>query len=424
MQINKINSLKGELTVPGDKSISHRAVMLGSISDGETEIKNFLKGADCLSTIRCFRDLGINISINEDTVLVQGKGMHGLKKPENILDVGNSGTTIRLICGILAAQNFSCMITGDDSIRKRPMKRIIEPLTLMGADITSLSGNGYAPLSLTGNRLKGINYHSKIASAQMKSSVLLAGLYAEGKTRFVEPHLSRNHTELMLNYFGADVASEENTHTVFPASKLTGRKVEVPGDISSAAFFMAAALITPNSEVLIKNVGINPTRSGIIKIIKNMGGNLTILNKKTDGPEETADILVKSSSLKGMTIEGEIIPNIIDEIPIIVVMAAFADGTTIIKDAAELKLKESNRIDAMVDNLSKMGADITATEDGMIINGGLPLKGAEIDSHHDHRIAMSFAIAGLNAENETKILGSESIKISYPSFFDNLYSLI
>lgn len=424
MQINKINSLKGELTVPGDKSISHRAVMLGSISDGETEIKNFLKGADCLSTIRCFRDLGINISINEDTVLVQGKGMHGLKKPENILDVGNSGTTIRLICGILAAQNFSCMITGDDSIRKRPMKRIIEPLTLMGADIKSLSGNGYAPLSLTGNRLKGINYHSKIASAQMKSSVLLAGLYAEGKTRFVEPHLSRNHTELMLNYFGADVASEENTHTVFPASKLTGRKVEVPGDISSAAFFMAAALITPNSEVLIKNVGINPTRSGIIKIIKNMGGNLTILNKKTDGPEETADILVKSSSLKGMTIEGEIIPNIIDEIPIIAVMAAFADGTTIIKDAAELKLKESNRIDAMVDNLSKMGADITATEDGMIINGGLPLKGAEIDSHHDHRIAMSFAIAGLNAENETKILGSESIKISYPSFFDNLYSLI
>jgi 3-phosphoshikimate 1-carboxyvinyltransferase len=424
MQINKINSLKGELTVPGDKSISHRAVMLGSISDGETEIKNFLKGADCLSTIRCFRDLGINISINEDTVLVQGKGMHGLKKPENILDVGNSGTTIRLICGILAAQNFSCMITGDDSIRKRPMKRIIEPLTLMGADIKSLSGNGYAPLSLTGNRLKGINYHSKIASAQMKSSVLLAGLYAEGKTRFVEPHLSRNHTELMLNYFGADVVSEENTHTVFPAGKLTGRKVEVPGDISSAAFFMAAALITPNSEVLIKNVGINHTRSGIIKIIKNMGGNLSILNKKTDGPEETADILVKSSSLKGMTIEGEIIPNIIDEIPIIAVMAAFADGTTIIKDAAELKLKESNRIDAMVDNLSKMGADITATEDGMIINGGLPLKGAEIDSHHDHRIAMSFAIAGLNAENETKILGSESIKISYPSFFDNLYSLI
>lgn len=424
MQINKINSLKGELTVPGDKSISHRAVMLGSISDGETEIKNFLKGADCLSTIRCFRDLGINISINEDTVLVQGKGMHGLKKPENILDVGNSGTTIRLICGILAAQNFSCMITGDDSIRKRPMKRIIEPLTLMGADIKSLSGNGYAPLSLTGNRLKGINYHSKIASAQMKSSVLLAGLYAEGKTRFIEPHLSRNHTELMLNYFGADVVSEENTHTVFPAGKLTGRKVEVPGDISSAAFFMAAALITPNSEVLIKNVGINHTRSGIIKIIKNMGGNLSILNKKTDGPEETADILVKSSSLKGMTIEGEIIPNIIDEIPIIAVMAAFADGTTIIKDAAELKLKESNRIDAMVDNLSKMGADITATEDGMIINGGLPLKGAEIDSHHDHRIAMSFAIAGLNAENETKILGSESIKISYPSFFDNLYSLI
>ena len=423
MEFKKIQSLKGEVTIPGDKSISHRAVMFGAISEGLTEVTNFLQGADCLSTISCFEKLGISIENTPEKILIHGKGLHGLSAPSEILDVGNSGTTTRLISGILAPQPFTVTLTGDDSIKKRPMKRIMEPLGQMGAMIESVTGNGCAPLTITGKQLKAIHYHSKIASAQVKSAILLAGLYADGETKVTEPYVSRNHSEIMLNYFGATVTTENTTASILPEPKLTGQKVEVPGDISSAAYFIAAGLIIPNSEILIKNVGINPTRDGIIKVAKEMGGNITLLNEKYDKGEPVADILIKSSTLHGITIEGGIIPSLIDELPIIAVMAAYAEGTTVIKDAAELKVKESNRIDVMVEYLSAMGCDITGTEDGMIITGGKPLTGAVIDSKLDHRIAMSFAIAALNADGITEIKGSEVVNISYPAFYEDLKRL-
>ncbi|MCM1252908.1 MAG: 3-phosphoshikimate 1-carboxyvinyltransferase [Clostridium sp.] len=414
--------LRGEVTIPGDKSISHRAVMFGSIADGLTEVTNFLQGADCLSTISCFRKLGIEIENTSDKITVHGKGLRGLHAPASALDVGNSGTTMRLISGILAAQPFASDITGDASIQQRPMKRIMEPLSMMGADITSINGNDCAPLHITGRALHGIHYHSKVASAQVKSSILLAGLYTDEETRVSEPVISRNHSEIMLRYFGADIHSEGKTAILKPPVKLSGQPVNVPGDISSAAYFIAAGLCVPNSEILIKNVGINPTRDGILKVALAMGGDITLLNEKHDG-EPTADLLVKSSSLHGITIEGDIIPTLIDEIPVINIMAAAAEGTTIIKDAAELKVKESNRIDVMCENLSAMGAQITPTDDGMIIEGGKELHGAALDSHLDHRIAMSFAIAALLARGETTIQGEECVNISYPSFYQDLKTL-
>lgn len=423
MNFTNTSSLKGEITIPGDKSISHRAIMLGAISDGTTEVKNFLHGADCLSTIDCFRKMGVSIENLSDTVIIHGNGLHGLKAPDSILDAGNSGTTTRLISGILSAQNFSCRLDGDDSLRTRPMKRIITPLTQMGADIDSINGNGCVPLKINGSKLHGIHYDSPVASAQVKSAILLAGLYAEGETSVTEPYLSRNHSELMLKYFGADVTSVGATATVSPATKLTGGSIDVPGDISSAAYFIAAGLIVPDSEILIKNVGINPTRDGIIKVVQAMGGNITIMNRRNSGGEDTADILVKSSELNGTEIGGSLIPTLIDEIPVIAVLACFASGTTVIKNAEELKVKESNRIDVMVNNLSAMGADITATDDGMIINGGRPLHGITIDSKLDHRIAMSFTIASLMSEGETEITGAEVVKISYPDFYKDLESL-
>ncbi len=414
--------LHGEVTIPGDKSISHRAVMFGSIADGLTEVTNFLQGADCLSTISCFRKLGIEIENTPDKISVHGKGLHGLSAPSSVLDVGNSGTTMRLISGILAAQPFETELTGDASIQKRPMRRIMDPLSMMGADIVSINNNDCAPLRIKGGKIKGINYHSKVASAQVKSAILLAGLYAEEETRVSEPVISRNHSEIMLRYFGADVRSEDNTAILMPHAHLNGQPVKVPGDISSAAYFIAAGLCVPNSEILIKNVGINPTRDGILKVALAMGGNITLLNENHDG-EPTADLLVKSSSLHGITIEGDIIPTLIDEIPIINIMAAAADGTTVIKDAAELKVKESNRIEVMVKYLSDMGVKITGTEDGMIIEGGRPMHGTVIDSHLDHRIAMSFSIASLLADGETTIKGSEVINVSYPSFYHDLKTL-
>lgn len=424
MEITKVNSLKGEITVPGDKSISHRSIMIGSLSKGITQVKNFLMGEDCLSSMDCFKKMGVDISIERDLVIINGVGLNGLKKPETELYVGNSGTTARLISGILAPQNFDCILDGDSSIRKRPMKRIIEPLSLMGADIKSQHENDCTPLEIKGKPLKGINYLSPIASAQVKSSILLAGLYAEGTTMVTEPVLSRNHTELMLKAFGANIEASGVVSTVSKSNQLNAIAITVPGDISSAAFFIAAALIVPNSEVLIKNVGINPTRDGIIDIVKEMGGNLEILNRHLEGFEETADILVRSSSLKGIKISGEIIPRIIDEIPIIAVLAAFADGQTVIKDAEDLKNKESNRIDYITKNLLNMGCDITPTDDGMIINGGKTLSGCEIDTCNDHRIAMSFAIAGLIADGITKIPDDECINISYPGFKNNLNLLL
>ena len=422
MIFHKAHHLKGEVTVPGDKSISHRAVMFGSLAEGTTEVLNFLQGADCLSTIDCFRRLGISIENTSDHILIHGKGLHGLHKPDGILDTGNSGTTTRLISGILAGQPFETTLTGDASIQKRPMRRIMEPLSMMGADISSLQGNDCAPLRIKGAPLHGIHYHSKVASAQVKSAILLAGLYADDITRVTEPVISRNHSEIMLKYFGADLQSGGTTAAISPNPALHGQKVCVPGDISSAAYFIAAGLLVPGAEILIRNVGINPTRDGILKVAQAMGGDITLLNVNHDG-EPTADLLVKHSTLHGITIEGEIIPALIDELPVINVMAACAEGTTIIRDAAELKVKESNRIDVMVRYLSAMGCAITATEDGMIIEGGRSLHGAVIDSHMDHRIAMSFAIAALVADGDTEIRGSDVVTISYPDFYADLARL-
>lgn len=423
MEIPKLNKLHGKLTIPGDKSISHRAVMFGALAQGTTRITHFLEGADCLSTISCFQAMGIHIQKNKDEVLVEGKGLHGLQAPLDILDVGNSGTTTRLISGILAGQDFTSRLTGDASICQRPMGRIITPLSLMGAQITSQNQNGCAPLTIQGGHLHGIHYQSPVASAQVKSCVLLAGMYADAPTSVTEPVLSRNHTELMLNYFGAQVTSKGTTAAILPQPDLKARDITVPGDISSAAYFIAAGLLVPGSEILLCNVGINPTRDGLLRVCQAMDGDITLLNVRNDG-EPTADLLIRSSSLHGTEIKGEIIPTLIDEIPMIAVMAAFAEGTTVIRDAAELKVKESDRIQVMTDNLTRMGADVEALPDGMIIHGGKPLHGATIDSHKDHRIAMSFAVAGGICEGSLTITDGECVNISYPEFYTDLYSLL
>lgn len=423
MKFTRAKQIRGEVTIPGDKSISHRAVMFGSLAEGATEITGFLRGADCLSTIDCFRRLSISIEDKDERILIHGKGLHGLSAPAQILDAGNSGTTTRLISGILSGQAFETTLTGDASIQKRPMGRIIEPLSQMGASITSLSGNGCAPLRIQGRPLHGIHYTTKVASAQVKSSILLAGLYADTPTSVTEPALSRNHSELMLHFFGADVKSEGTTATIQPEPKLIGQKVQVPGDISSAAYFIAAGCITPDSELLIQNVGTNPTRDGILHVCKMMNANVTLLNENMDSGEPTADLLVRTSSLQGCIIEGDLIPTLIDELPIIAVMACFAEGTTVIRDAAELKVKESDRIAVMTENLTAMGAKVTATDDGMIIEGGHTLHGAVVDSHLDHRIAMSFAVAALNADGETEILGADCVNISYPAFYRDLQKI-
>lgn len=422
MKMAHINKLRGELTVPGDKSISHRSIMLGSLAEGTTEVTGFLQGADCLSSIACFEKMGIEIENDQstNTVKIHGKGLHGLSAPTGVLDVGNSGTTTRLMSGILAAQPFSSTVDGDASIRKRPMGRIMTPLSEMGASFESLENDKCAPFIIHGGKLCGISYQSPVASAQVKSAILLAGLYADGETSVTEPALSRNHTELMFESFGVDIRSQGTTATVKPASHLEAQHIHVPGDISSAAYFIAAGLLTPNSEITIKNVGINPTRDGILTVCKMMGADIKLSNVKDDIGEPVADITVSTTALHGCVIEGDIIPKLIDEIPMIAVMAAFAEGTTIIKDAQELKVKESNRIDVMVNNLSAMGVDIEGTDDGMIIRGGRPLHGAAIDSKLDHRIAMSFAIAGGLAEGDTEILGAECVNISYPTFYRDL----
>lgn len=429
MIIQPTRHLHGSVTIPGDKSISHRAVMFGSLAEGMTEITNFLQGADCLATIGCFRSMGIPIDISPEKIIIHGKGLHGLSAPSSILNVGNSGTTTRLISGILAGQSFSSTLSGDDSLNSRPMGRIIEPLSQMGANIRSVSGNNCAPLAISPSKLHAIHYHSKVASAQVKSSVLLAGLYADGVTTVTEPILSRNHTELMLRGFGADVRSSTEADgvrasaSIAPFPHLEGQKIIVPGDISSAAYFIAAGLLIPDSEILIQNVGINPTRAGIIQVCRDMGGDITFLNEKCAGGEPTADLLVRTSALHGTTVEGSMIPTLIDEIPMIAVLAAFAKGTTVIRDAAELRVKETDRIETVTANLKKMGADVTPTDDGMIINGTGFLHGAEIDSYLDHRIAMSFAVAGLAADSQTEIRDSHCVDVSYPSFFETLETL-
>ena len=420
--INSKTGLKGTIKIPGDKSISHRAVMFGSLAKGDTEITGFLRGDDCMSTISCFKKLGIDIDVTDDKVIVHGKGLKGLSAPKETLDVGNSGTTIRLISGILSAQNFDSVLNGDASIQKRPMKRVINPLSLMGASIES-TNDGYAPLTIHGSKPKAIEYTMPVASAQVKSAILLASLFAEGTTVINEPVASRDHTEIMLNYFGADIKNNKGVITSSPVDELYGRNLEVPGDISSAAFFMVAGLVVPDSHIIIENVGINPTRTGIIDALQAMGGYVKVLNERKSGGELVGDIEVKTSHLKATTLEGSIIPRMIDEIPVFAVAALCAEGTTYVKDASELKVKESNRIATMSTELGKMGVTITETDDGMIIEGNQKLKGSTVYSHLDHRVAMSCAIAALIAEGNTAITDADCVGISFPDFYDILENL-
>ena len=419
MVIQKIKKAIGQIKVPGDKSISHRAVMLGSLANGVTEISGFLKGADCLSTIDCFRKMGIDIDINGENVTVHGNGLRGLKKPDEMLYTGNSGTTTRLLCGILAGQNFDTSITGDASIQKRPMGRVVQPLSMMGAKIE----NEYCPLYITGTKLHGIDYKMPVASAQVKTAIILAGLYADGETVIHEIEKSRDHTELMLSAMGADLTVDNLDITVKPTNDLTAVNVDVPGDISSAAFFLVLGAIMPNSQITVTNVGINPTRTGIIDVLKDMGADITLENVHTSAGETVADITVRSSSLKGTTVGGDIIPRLIDELPIITVAAVFADGQTVIKDAQELKVKETNRIRAVVDEFNKCGIDITETDDGMIINGGKSIHGADFKTYGDHRMAMSLTVLAQLADGESTLDDSDCACVSYPTFFDDFYKL-
>ncbi len=414
-------SLRGKISVPGDKSISHRAVILGSLAKGITRIHGFLAGEDCLNTAGVFQRMGVSISREgPEELVISGAGLSSLKEPMDLLDVGNSGTSIRLISGVLAGQPFYSVITGDDSIRQRPMKRVTEPLREMGATIFGREGGNKAPLTILGGDLVPIDYRSPVASAQVKSAVLLAGLFADGETSVTEPVLSRNHTELMVKGFGGNVRVEGTTATVSGRPSLVGQAITVPGDISSAAFWMVAALIVPGSEVLLQNVGINPTRTGILNALKAMGADISLENTREVTGEPVADIVVRSSQLKGANIGGEIIPRLIDEIPVLAVAAAAASGDTIISGAEELRVKETDRIAAIAQELSKFGAKIDETPGGMIIHGGVDLIGAECNSHGDHRIAMSCAIAGLIASGETTVQGAECIAISYPGFEEQL----
>lgn len=413
-------TLNGEITIPADKSISHRAVIFASLADGISTIRNFSDGQDPKSTLNIFRKLGVDIDIiNKSTVIINSKSK--LLPPPNSLDCGNSGTSMRLISGILARQKFDSILIGDQSLSKRPMKRIIEPLTLMGADIQSK--NNTAPLIIKGKTLQPINYKTPKASAQVKSCILLAGLGTEGKTTITEPYLSRNHTEIMLKYMGADIQTEGNSVSI-SKSKLSPIDIEICGDISSAAYFIAAALIIPDSKVILKNVGLNPTRTGMLDILKQMGADIKILDEMEICGEKTGTLEVKYSNLKCCEISGEIIPRLIDEIPIIAVLATQVQGQTIIKDAQELRNKESDRITAVVTELRKLGADIEETPDGMIINGKTDLFGdCEVETYHDHRLAMSLYVAGLICKKEILINRFQWVNISFPKFeklFDTL----
>lgn len=420
--------LRGALTVSGDKSISHRAVMLGSLATGTTEIEGFLPGEDCLSTIRCFRSMGVQIEQNGSSVKVFGRGLRELTAPAGILDCGNSGTTTRLLSGVLAAQHFNSVLSGDASIQRRPMKRIMIPLRAMGADITSISGNDCAPLSVHGKQLYGIHFNSPIASAQVKSAVLLAGLYASGQTTVTEPALSRDHTERMLRSFGAKVFTgnfeDRPSVTVTETKNLYGTEISVPGDISSAAFFLVGASIVPGSEVVLRNVGINPTRDGVISALRAMGAKIEVLEVRNEDSEPAADLLVRYAPLHGTEIGGALIPRLIDELPVLAAAAAVAEGRTVIRDAAELKVKESNRIRTMAEGLSRLGAKVEETKDGLIIDGGAALHGGAVESYSDHRIAMSFAILSLVTDGEVRISDPDCVNISAPTFYEDLKSLL
>ncbi|WP_044749082.1 3-phosphoshikimate 1-carboxyvinyltransferase [Bacillus alveayuensis] len=423
MKLKNSSSLRGEITVPGDKSISHRAVMFGALAYGQTNIENFLTGEDCLSTISCFRQMGVDIQLHGKQVTVVGKGFSGLQEPKTVLDVGNSGTTTRLLLGILAGSPFHACIIGDESIAKRPMDRVTIPLRKMGAQIDGREHGTYTPISIRGGNLNAIHHQSKVASAQVKSAILLAGLQGNGITTVEEPYKSRDHTERMLKAFGIHIEETGCSVSIKGGQSLTATNIYVPGDISSAAFFLVAGAIVPNSQITLRNVGINPTRTGIIEVLKEMGASLTI-EEKGNAFEPMADLTIETSSLVGTEISGEIIPRLIDEIPIIALLATQAEGTTVIKDAAELKVKETNRIDTVVQELKKLGANIEATDDGMIIKGKTPLKGGTtVSSHGDHRIGMMLAIASFICHESIFLENAKAINVSYPSFFEHLHLL-
>ena len=417
-------TLQGNLTVPGDKSISHRALMFGAIAQGETRIQGLLLGEDPLSTAHCLRAMGAEISdLNSQEVVVEGIGLGNIQEPTAVLDAGNSGTTVRLMLGLLASHpDRFFVISGDDSLRSRPMSRVVLPLMQMGAEIWGRQNNSRAPLAVQGKTLKGIEYCSPIASAQVKSCILLAGLNAEGNTTVIEPAISRDHSERMLKAFGAKISTDAETKsvTIQGGSTLTGRDVFIPGDISSAAFWLVAAIIVPDSELVIENVGINPTRTGILEALNRMNAEISIENRQVIAGEPVANLRVRSCQLKGAEIGGQLIPRLIDEIPILAVAAIFAQGKTVIKDAEELRVKESDRIAVMASQLSKMGANVTERPDGLEIIGNGNLIGTEIEAYNDHRVAMSCAIAALMAKGKTTINGAQAASISYPDFFDTL----
>ncbi|MEJ8544851.1 3-phosphoshikimate 1-carboxyvinyltransferase [Brevibacillus borstelensis] len=424
LRVQRASQIKGTVRVPGDKSISHRAVMFGALAEGTTNIEGFLPGADCLSTISCFRRMGVEIVQDKDRVTVHGKGWYGPQEPSQHLDVGNSGTTIRLMSGILATQPFHSVMEGDESIAKRPMRRVIGPLRQMGAKIDGRKDGEFTPLSIRGGELQAMSYQSPVASAQIKSAILLAGMQANGVTSVTEPQLSRDHTERMLQAFGVKLVRNGLTVSIEGGQKLKGRAIQVPGDISSAAYMIAAVMMVPGSSLLIENVGINPSRTGILDVVNMMGGKIELINERVVNEEPVADLLVTYSELKGTEICGDIIPRLIDEIPVIAVMATQAYGRTVIKDAEELKVKETDRIATVVSELTKLGANIIPTDDGMIIEGPTPLRGAVIDSFGDHRIGMAMAVAGLAAEGETLIDNDDAILVSFPGFPDILQSII
>lgn len=423
--LEKVNKLKGNISVPGDKSISHRSLILGSIAQGETRIYNFLDSLDCLKTLECMQALGAEIDLGKDNFIkIKGKGLYGLQEPKDMLDVGNSGTTIRLLTGLLSGQNFYSVLNGDNSIRRRPMKRVVEPLRLMGADIWGRKDGQFAPLSVRGNKLNPLHYTLPVASAQVKTALLLAGLYAAGETVIKEPLTTRDHTERMLKVMQADIKISSPEVKIKGGKELKSTEIFIPGDISSAAYFIAAASILRDSQILIKHVGVNPTRTGIIKILKMMGAKINILNYQIKSNEPQADLKIEYSELKGIEIRKEEVPLLIDELPLIAVVATQAQGKTVVSGAKELRVKETDRIKATVNELKKMGADIEEKDDGFIVTGPSRLKEAVCESYNDHRIAMSLAVAALLAEGKTVIKNSECIDISFPGFEKTLQNMI
>jgi len=418
--VQPAKAVRGEIAVPGDKSISHRSIMLGSIARGTTTVRGFLRGEDNYSTLNAFRAMGVDVADDGETLRIGGKGLHGLAEPFDILDCGNSGTSMRLMTGLLAGQNFFSILTGDQYLRKRPMKRVLEPLSRMGATIYGRSGGDRAPLAIVGRELSGIDYASPVASAQVKSALMLAGLYASGTTTITEPHLSRDHSERMLRYFGGDIETFAGGVRVSGGRELEGRDIVVPGDISSAAFFMVAALIVPGSELLIRGVGINPTRTGILDILTAMGGSIDLVDCREVSGEPVADLLVRSSRLRGIEIGGDLVPRAIDEFPVLCVAAALAEGRTVVREARELRVKETDRIAAMAANLRKAGVAVTETEDGMEIEGGERLQGGTFESRGDHRIAMSMLVGGLAADRDVTVDDVECIATSFPNFMNLL----